>query len=176
MTKMFFPELGDTMFDGPTTLEPILAEHPFLKGMKKEHLALITGCASNVKFEAGTYLFKEGQDANQFYIVRQGTIAIEAFSPAGGAIVIQTVDEGDILGWSWLVPPYRWRFDAKATDLVRAIALDGKCLRGKCEADHDLGYEILKRFADIMAQRLDATRMQLLDVFGETPTGRLRHK
>ena len=90
MTKFFFPDLGDTMFDGPTTLEPILAEHPFLKGMEKEHLALITGCASNVKWDAGTYLFKEGQDADQFYIIRQGTIAIEAFSPAHGPLVLQT--------------------------------------------------------------------------------------
>src|SRR5574340_319812 len=151
MTKFFFPELGDTMFDGPTTLEPILAEHPFLKGMKKEHLSLITGCASNAKWDAGTYLFKEGQDADQFYVIRQGTIAIETFSPAHGPLVLQTVGAGDIMGWSWLVPPYRSHFDGHATDLVRAIALDGKCLRTKCEKDHELGYELLKRFAEIMS-------------------------
>jgi CRP-like cAMP-binding protein len=176
MTKFFFPDLGDTMFDGPTTLEPILAEHPFLKGMKKEHLTLITGCASNVKWDAGTYLFKEGQDADQFYIVRQGTIAIEAFSPAHGPLVLQTVGEGDIMGWAWLVPPYRWHFDGHATDLVRAIAFDGKCLRTKCEKDHELGYELLKRFSEIGAQRLDMTRMQLLDLYEDMPTKGIRRR
>ena len=170
MTKFSFAGLGDTMFDGPTTLEPILAEHPFLKGMKKEHLSLITGCASNVKFEAGTYLFKEGQDAHQFYIVRQGAIALEVFSPAHGPLVVNTVGEGEVMGWSWLVPPYRWHFDGKATELVRAIALDGKCLRGKCEKDHDLGYELLKRFSEMMSHRLDAARMQLIDLYDDMPT------
>jgi hypothetical protein len=74
--------------------------------------------------------------------------------------------EGEILGWSWLIPPYNWHFDARAVELTRAIALDGKCLRNKCEQDHDLGYELLKRFAHIMEQRLQATRLQLLDVYG----------
>jgi CRP-like cAMP-binding protein len=170
MTTMFIPGLGDTMADGGETLEPILSEHPFLKGMKKEHLALITGCASNVRWDAGAYLFKEGQDAHHFYVVRHGTIAIEAFSPAHGPLVLQTIGAGDILGWSWLVPPYRWHFDGKATELVRAIALDGRCLRTKCEKDHELGYELLKRFAEIMSQRLDVTRMQLLDLYDDMPT------
>ncbi len=156
------------------TLEPLLAEHPFLKGLKAEHLSTITGCASNARFEAGEYLFREGEDANQFYIVRSGKIAIEAFVPHRGSLIIQTVDEGDILGWSWLVPPYKWRFAARAVDLTRAIALDGKCLRGKCEKDHDLGYELLKRFADIMAERLDATRIQLLDLYGTAPAAGAR--
>lgn len=151
------------------TLEPLIAEHPFMKGLKPEHIAMITGCASNARFEAGTYLFREGQEADQFYIIRKGRIAIEAFSPAQGPVTIQTIDDGDILGWSWLVPPYRWRFDAQATELTRAIALDGRCLRTKCETDHELGYELLKRFADVMAERLDATRMQLLDLFAEKP-------
>ncbi len=170
MTKMFFPGLGDTMFDGPATLEPILAEHPFLKGMSHDHLAIITGCAKNVKFDAGTHVFREGQEANEFFVVRQGTISIEAFSPAHGPLVLQTVGAGDIMGWSWLVPPYRWHFDGKATELVRAISLDGKCLRGKCEKDHELGYELLKRFSEIMSQRLDVTRMQLLDLYDDMPT------
>jgi CRP-like cAMP-binding protein len=153
------------------TLEPLLAEHPFVKGLKPEHLATITGCASNVRFEAGEYLFREGEEANQFYIVRSGRIAIEAFAPPRGSLVIATVDEGDVLGWGWLIPPYRWRFAARAIELSRAIALDGKCLRAKCEKDHDLGYELLIRFADLMAQRLDATRMQLLDVYASAPVG-----
>ena len=105
-------------------LQPLLATHPFFAGLDPKTLALVTGCASNVKFDAGQRVFKEGEEADQFYIVRQGRIAVEAFSPTRGPLVIQTVEEGDILGWSWLVAPYKWRFDAHALDLTRAIALD----------------------------------------------------
>ena len=154
-------------------LQPLLAAHPFFAGLDPEALATVVGCASNVKFEAGQRVFREGEEANQFYIVRQGRIAVEAFSPTRGPLVIQTVEEGEILGWSWLVPPYRWRFGARAIDLTRAIALDGKCLREKCERDHDLGYELLKRFADVIGERLDATRLQLLDLYA-VPAGRLK--
>jgi signal-transduction protein with cAMP-binding, CBS, and nucleotidyltransferase domain len=146
------------------TLAPLLAEHPFLKGMTPAHIATIVGCARNERFERGQFLFREGEDANHFYIVRQGKVAVEVGAPPRGAVTILTVAEGEILGWSWLIPPYRWR----------AITLDGRCLRQKCEDDHDLGYELLKRFADVVGQRLDATRMQLLDVYAAEPVGRRR--
>ncbi len=148
------------------SLEQILAESPFLQGLQPEYLKLITGCASNVRFDGGQYLFREGEEAEKFFIIRHGRIGLEIYSPERGAITIQTLESGDILGWSWLVPPYQWRFDAKATELVRAVALDGKCLRTKCEEDHNLGYTLLKRFAHIIEQRLEATRLQLLDVYG----------
>ena len=82
--------------------------------------------------------------------------------------MIRSREAGEILGWSWLVPPYRWHFDARAVELTRAIALDGKCLREKCEEDHDLGYEVMRRFVVIIAQRLEETRLQLLDVYGNS--------
>ena len=148
------------------TLEPILAAHPFLKGMEPDHLRLITGCASNVKFEAGEFISREGQEANEFYIIRHGKIALELFSPQHGPITIETLGEGEITGWSWLLAPYRSHFDARALELTRAIRFDGKCLRTKCEEDNHLGYEIFKRFARVMAERLQATRLQLLDVYG----------
>jgi CRP-like cAMP-binding protein len=148
------------------TLEPMLAEHPFLQGLDEAHLKLITGCASNVKFDQDQFLFREGEEANQFFILREGKVLIEIHSLEQGPISIQTVTAGDILGWSWLVPPYRWRFDARALEPTRAFALDGKCLRNKCEEDHHLGYELLKRFSHVMADRLEATRLQLLDVYG----------
>ena len=155
-------------------LQPLLAAHPFLAGLSHETLATVAGCASNVTFDGGQTIFKEGDEANHFYIVRHGRIAVEAFSPTRGPLVIQTVEEGDILGWSWLIAPYKWRFGARALDLTRAVALDGKCLREKCETDHDLGYELLKSFADIVGQRLDATRLQLLDVYAAEPAARHR--
>jgi len=148
------------------SLERTLAEHPFLHGLARPHLELIVGCASNVRFDPGQFLFHEGEEADRFYIVRHGKVRVELFAPGRGPIAIQTVDDGDILGWSWLLAPYQWHFDAQAVELTRAIALDGECLRTKCEHDHDLGYELLKRFASIMEQRLEATRLQLLDLYG----------
>jgi CRP-like cAMP-binding protein len=151
------------------SLKPLLAEHPFFRGLDESALGLIVGCAANVRFEPGTFIAREGQEANRFYLVRDGTVALEIFSPQRGPIVIQTLEAGDILGWSWLVSPYHWHFDARAVTLTRVIALDGKCLRGKCEEDHHLGYLLLKRFAPIIEQRLEATRLQLLDMYGRHP-------
>ena len=147
-------------------LEQILSEHPFLKGLDPQYIQLVTGCASNVRFEVGQYLFRESEEANWFYIIRQGKVAVEAYAAERGAVIIDSVIEGEVLGWSWLIPPYNWHFDARAVELTRAIALDGKCLRDKCEQDHNLGYELLKRFAHIIEQRLEATRIRLLDLYG----------
>jgi len=148
-------------------LEDILSEHPFLKGMDKKHIQLLSGCSKNVVFKAGSYIFKEGEDADSFYFIKNGKIVIESYVPHKGAILIRTREAGEILGWSWLVPPYKWHFDARATEVTKAISLDGKCLRGKCEGDHDLGYEIMKRFNLVIAERLEATRLQLMDIYGK---------
>lgn len=148
------------------TLEPYMAEHPFLKNLEPQHLKILVGCASNVRFDAGQFILREGEEANNFYIIRHGKVSLEIFTPDRGPITIQTIGEGEVLGWSWLIPPYHWHYDARALELTRAIALDGKCLRMKCEQDHDLGYELLKRFAHIITRRLEATRIQLLDVYG----------
>jgi len=147
------------------TLERIIAEHSFFAGLESYYTTLLTGCASNVRFAAGSYIFKEGEEANQFYLVRSGKVALELFSPQRKPITVETLDEGDVLGWSWLVPPYIWTFHAHALQDTRAIALDGKCLRSKCEQNHDLGYEVLKRFTQIMVRRLHATTFQLQDVY-----------
>jgi CRP-like cAMP-binding protein len=125
----------------------------------------LLGCASNVRFDAGQFILREGEDANYFYLIRHGKVALEIFAGHRGPITVETLEDGDIVGWSWLFPPYRWRFDARAVEITRAIALDGKCLRTKSEQDHDLGYELLKRFARIVEERLQATRLQLLDVY-----------
>ncbi|HLK58122.1 MAG TPA: cyclic nucleotide-binding domain-containing protein [Chthonomonadaceae bacterium] len=146
-------------------LERYLAEHPFFRDLPPRYLPLIVGCASNVYFDPGEFLFREGQEANAFYLIRHGQVALEINSPSRGPIIIQMLNEGEVAGFSWLIPPYLWRFDARATGLVRATALDGRCLRAKCEADHDLGYELLKRFSTILEERLQSTRLQLLDVY-----------
>jgi len=147
------------------TLERIIAEHPFFAGLDQGFTSLMVSCASNVRFRSGTYILKEGDAANTFYLIREGKVALELFASNRKPIVVSTISVGEILGWSWLLEPFQWKFHARAVDDVRAIALDGRCLRKKCEENHDLGYEVLKRFARIMEQRLDATRLQLLDVY-----------
>jgi CRP-like cAMP-binding protein len=113
------------------------------------------------------YIAREDDAADHFYAVRSGKVAIEVFAPGRGAAVLETLDAGAIVGWSWLFPPYRWAFDVRAVELTRAIAFDGACLRGKCERDPALGYDFMKRFARIMMQRFRTTRLQLLDVYGD---------
>jgi CRP-like cAMP-binding protein len=146
-------------------LESVLSEHPFFAGLDAKYMQLLAGCASNAVFRAGEYLMREGEPANHFYIVRHGKIAIELNAPGAGTIPIHTVNEGSVLGWSWLIPPHQWRFDGRAVELTRVLALDGACLRGKCEDDHDLGYELLKRFSAVVAERLKDTRLQLIDMY-----------
>jgi len=147
------------------TLERIIAQHPFFAGLEPSYMGLVVGCAANRRFRTGDYIFKEGTEANEFYLIRSGRVALEIFAPQRTPIMVETLGEGDILGWSWLIPPYIRKFHAHAVEDTAAISLDGKCLRTKCEKNHDLGYELLKRFAQIIAQRLEATRFQLLDVY-----------
>ena len=148
------------------TLESILANHPFFANLKAEYLALVTGCASNVRFEAGQFIHRQDEEADSFYIIREGKVALEICPPGKKAITVHTVSDGEILGWAWLVPPYHWQFDAQAVELTRAIVLDGKCLRNKCGEDHTLGYELLSRLLPIIGQTMEATRLQLLDIYG----------
>jgi CRP/FNR family cyclic AMP-dependent transcriptional regulator len=148
------------------TLEPILAEHPFFKNLDSKILQVITGCATNVVFKPGEFIFREEGDAQEFYLIRKGQVALEIYAPGRGPITVQTLHDGNILGWSWLVPPYQWHFDARAVEETRAIALNGRCLRTKCEECHELGYELMKRFAFVVTQRIEALTLQLLDIYG----------
>jgi CRP-like cAMP-binding protein len=147
------------------TLERIIAEHPFFAGLDNGFTRLMVSCASNVRFKAGEYILREGDPANTFYLIREGKVAVELFAPQHKPIIVSTLGVGEILGWSWLLPPFQWKFNARAVEDTRVIALDGKCLRSKCEENHDLGYEVLKRFAQIIERRLEGTRLQLLDVY-----------
>ena len=149
------------------TIEDILAQHPFFSDLKPDYIALLAGCARNTFFREGHYLFREGKDADAFFLVRTGQVALQMEAPGRPPLLVETIAEGDILGWSWLVPPYRWMYDAYAQKDTRAIAVDGKCLRGKCEDNHDLGYELLKRVTVIMEHRLQTARFQVMDTYGK---------
>jgi CRP-like cAMP-binding protein len=148
------------------TLEPLLAAPPFFADLEPRFLQVVAGCAANGRFPAGAFLGREGEPANQFYLLRHGKVALHLHVPERGALTIETLEAGEVLGWSWLFPPYRWDFDAQALELTRALVFDGQCLRAKCDADHDLGYALLQRFARVLLQRLQAARLQLLDLYG----------
>jgi len=147
------------------TLEGVISEHPFFKGMAEKHIRFVASCAKNVRYEKGHVIFREGDHADYFYFIREGLVAVELLIPQRGFTTVQTVAAGEMLGWSWLVSPYRWHFGARTLEQTRAFEFDGKCLRAKCEEDHDLGYEILKRFAHVVSENLEATRLQLLDLY-----------
>jgi CRP/FNR family transcriptional regulator, cyclic AMP receptor protein len=148
------------------TLDELIGASPVFAGLAAAHLAVIAGCAVNERFAAGVQLFREGAPADRFYLIREGAVALEVDAPGHGTLVIETLHRGEVVGWSWLFEPYRWEFDGRVTALARVVRFDGACLRAKCEADHELGYELMKRFAACITERLQATRLQLLDVYG----------
>jgi CRP/FNR family cyclic AMP-dependent transcriptional regulator len=148
------------------TIEKLLEDVPLFQGLTPEELELIAGCGSNVRFNEGELLFRDGDEADNFLVLRHGTVALETFVPARGPVTIETLEAGEVVGWSWLFPPFRWHFDARALSLVRATSFDGVCLRGKCESDPKLGYDLLSRFAQVLIERLQWTRLRLLDVYG----------
>jgi CRP/FNR family cyclic AMP-dependent transcriptional regulator len=147
------------------TFEALLAEHPFFAGLEPPYLQVIAGFASTIHYESEKYIFHEGEQATHFYIILEGKVALETFAAERGVITIETIEAGEVLGWSWLFPPYRWHFAARVVEPTMAIVLDGAALRAKGEEDHQLGYELMKRVAQIMMQRLQATRLQLLDMY-----------
>lgn len=148
------------------TIAQYLPDHPFFAGLDEPTLALVAGCATNVSLAAGDFLFREGDPAARFFVVRRGRVAIELHDPAVGTVVIDTADAGDVVGWSWLVPPYRSIFDARAAEATGVVAFDGLCLRGKCEDDSHLGYELMQRVTQVMSERLVAAQVRLLDLYG----------
>lgn len=145
------------------TLEPILKTHAFFKDLPQQYIDFMVGCTSHMVFKAGDTILKEGDPADKFYLLRSGHVAVYIAKPS--EITIETIHENDILGWSWLIPPYQYRFSAKAVENTRVLALDGKCLREKCEKNPDLGYALLKKIISILTERLDATRVRLLDIY-----------
>jgi CRP/FNR family cyclic AMP-dependent transcriptional regulator len=151
------------------TIAELLGAHPFFAGLGADAMDLVAGCAVNVHFAEGDYIFAGGAPASRFFVIRRGRVALEIHSPERGHLVIDTMEAGDVLGWSWLVPPYRYFADARAVTPVSATALDGACLRTKCEADAELGYQLLKRVTAVMYQRLQSTRIRLLDLYGTEP-------
>jgi CRP/FNR family transcriptional regulator, cyclic AMP receptor protein len=150
------------------TIDELIGEAPVFEDLEQTQLDLIAGCAQNDRANAGAMLLQEGAPADNFFLIRHGVVALELSSPAG-PLVIQTLTDGEVVGWSWLFAPYRWAMDGRAVVDASLVRFDGACLRGKCEADHELGYQLMKRFAASVIDRLQATRLQLIDVYGRAP-------
>jgi CRP/FNR family transcriptional regulator, cyclic AMP receptor protein len=149
------------------TIEDLIGDNAALGELAAPHRDVIAGCAQNRVFARGEYLMREGESADTFFVLRSGDVALEAFSPQGGPMTIETLHDGDLLGWSWLIPPYRSMFDARSIDRTRTIAFDGACLRAKIETDRSLGYDLLRVFTPVVVERLQNTRLRLLDVYGK---------
>lgn len=136
--------------------------HPFFRGMKRSHLAILAECATEANFKPDDILFRQGDPANEFYIIESGKIALEAHELADGTALVQHLKPGEVLGWSWLFSPFIYQFQARAIEPTEAIVLNGAHLLVATERDHEFGYEIMKRLAQVVIHRLQATRKQLL--------------
>ncbi len=150
------------------TIEGEIAEAPTFSGLEPSQFEFIAGCARNEHVNAGAILMREGEPADRFFLIRRGAVALEIAAP-NGPLVIMTLHDGEVVGWSWLFAPYQWAMDGRAIEDTSLITFDAACLRGKVESDHELGYQLMIRFASNIVDRLQATRFQLLDVYGRAP-------
>jgi CRP/FNR family cyclic AMP-dependent transcriptional regulator len=147
------------------TMATRVALHPFLVGMNRKQLALLTDCAIPAHFKADQTILREGEIANRFYIIESGKVALESGAGFGKPVGIETIGAGDLLGWSWMFSPYMWQFTARAIEPTNAIFFYGTILREYCEKDHSLGYELLKRMSVVMTKRLQAARTKMLAIY-----------
>ena len=149
-------------------LETQVAAHPFLVGISAAHIRLLADCAMRAQFTTDQVIFRKGETANRFYLIERGKVALE--SSVGDKVVkIDEVGAGDLLGWSWIFPPYVWHFDARAMEPTTAIFLYGTILREYCEADPALGYDLFKRMSEVMMRRLQAARVKLSEFMQKNP-------
>ncbi|HYA45398.1 MAG TPA: cyclic nucleotide-binding domain-containing protein [Acidimicrobiales bacterium] len=148
-----------------SSTSPQVTNHPFFAGLPAPAVEWLTQCSHNVSFQPGQAILTEGAPADNLYLLRQGKVAISTHSPGKGHLLVQTLGPGEALGLSWLFPPFQWQFDARAVEFVEALALDGRCLRERIDSDSALGYQLLKRITPMVVQRLQQTRLRLLDLY-----------
>ncbi len=146
-------------------IQELLPQAPIFDGLGRDELALLAGCAHNVHFAEGETLLGEDTEADLFYLIRRGSVGLERFIPNRGAVTIETVQRGGIVGWAWLLESRRVHLNARAHSAVAATAFDGSCLRAKFQENHELGENLMHRFAQALIERLEATQVQMLDVY-----------
>jgi len=155
------------MGGGTVGVRTAVLKHPVLQGIDRGLLAQFQDSVSSVHLDAGQTVFRAEEDAKYVYLILSGQVAIQLYVPGRGAVTVQTVGAGEVLGYSWFLGAQRWHFDAVALEETWAAAVDADDIRRKCEADHDFGYEIAKRVVGVIAGAVEATRWQLLDVYGK---------
>ncbi len=144
------------------SVKQIISEHPFFRGMKPEPLDIIAGGATEVTFKPDQILLRQGEPANRFYLIESGRVALEAHEPANGTVLVESIGPGDVVGWSWLFPPFVWHFTARAVEPTRAVVLDGAHLLVTAERNREFGYDLMKRVGQMVIHRLQSTRKKLL--------------
>jgi CRP/FNR family cyclic AMP-dependent transcriptional regulator len=147
-------------------IEQLLAENEFFQGLDAETLATVAGCAENLHVREGERLFRADDPADRCFVLRTGRVALELTDSTGHTVIVDAVEAGHLVGLAWLVPPYRWDFDARAVEPVGAVAFDATCLRTKCEDDPRVGYLLMQRVAAAMHERIRSARVRLLDLYG----------
>lgn len=150
--------------NGRANIEPMstrVALHPLLAGMNRKQLALLTDCATAIEYKKGQEIFRAGDVANRFCLLESGKVVLEASHGSEPPVIVDTIGAGDLLGWSWMFPPYTWHFTARAIEPTKAIFFHGTILREYCEKDHSLGYELLKRMTAVMNRRMEAARNKM---------------
>lgn len=146
------------------TMATRVALHPFLAGMHRGQIVLLADCAVSVRFRSGEIILREGDYADRVYLIETGKVILESGKSHGEPVVVDTIGAGDLLGWSWMFPPYAWQFTARAVEPTHAIFFAGPVLREYCERDPSLGYELLKRLTAVMNRRMQNARRKMLDV------------
>jgi CRP/FNR family transcriptional regulator, cyclic AMP receptor protein len=146
------------------SLKPIHSEHPFLRSLSSGHKALLMECAEVREFAAGQIIFREGEVADRLYLLETGRVALEAHLAPQNQLSVQELGAEDVLGWSWLFPPYVWHFQARALEPTRATSFNGAHLLVTCERNHEFGYELVKRLAQVLIRRLQVTQKRLVQL------------
>jgi CRP-like cAMP-binding protein len=154
-----------------TPLRDLLSAQAVFRELEAADLDLLAGCSRNAVVPAGTLLAREGDPADGCFVIRRGRIALQLHGP-GAPLVLDTVGAGEVVGWSWIFPPYRWTADVLALERAHIVTIDGRCLRDKAENDPAFGYRLMKQLANVMARRLETTRLRLLDLYGAAPGAR----
>jgi len=144
----------------------LLAQHPIFKTLDADTIEAIADHSSEIHVKRGVLIFRQQSEANQFYLVKSGEVSVEIPAIYGAPICMQTLGEAEVLGWSWLFPPYTWHFDARATEDSVLIEFNGAALRERCEQEPKIGYELVKHFAALMMDRLNASRRKVMETYG----------
>jgi CRP-like cAMP-binding protein len=140
-----------------------LAAHDFFKGLNEDFMKTLSEFATEKRVSEGEVLFQQGKAADKFFLVRKGRVSVQVPALVGPPLELQVLGEDQVLGWSWLIPPYRWNFVARAVEDSDVIEFDGGAILARCEQDPKFGYELFKRFTALMSERLDAARQKMMD-------------